>query len=392
MGPLRIAVAGGSIGGLTAGVLLHELGHDVHVFERSTAALQARGAGIVVLPMTEKYFVDRGGGFDSDVALTLTNWSYVDAQGTVTSESPTHNRFSSWNTVYRALLDVLPSERYHLSRQVTGFEQTPDSVTVLFADGEPHECDVLVAADGIASTVRSVVEPDTEPEYAGYVAWRGTVMESELSRETQAMFEDAMVYQVLDHSHILIYAIPGPDDSIAPGERALNFVWYRNAPGPVFDDLMTDRDGVNRGATMPPGMVQQRFLDEMHDDARRNLAPQIREVVLACDAPFIQAIYDMTMQRFVYGRVVVIGDAACSLRPHVAAGTAKACADGWALRDHLAATDDLFAALAAWEAQQLAVARHAAAKTQAMGEASQRLGTMVPDDPGWRFGLFEPGN
>ncbi len=384
---------------MTAGVLLHELGHDVNVYERSTAALQARGAGIVVLPMTEKYFTARGPGLRThgadggEVALTLTDWSYVDAAGNLTSETPTYNRFSSWNTVYRALLDALPSERYHLSAEVVGFTQTAEKVEVHFAGGENHVCDLLVGADGIASTVRSVLEPQTGPIYAGYVAWRGTVMESELTTETQAMFEDAMVYQVLDHSHILVYAIPGPGDTIIPGERALNFVWYRNADEPGFHDLMTDSDGVHRGATMPPGAVQQKYLDEMRDDATAHLAPQLREVVLACDEPFIQAIYDMMMERFVYNRVCVIGDAACSLRPHVAAGTAKACADAWALRDHLAqTTDDLEAALAEWGEQQLAVARHAAAKTQAMGEASQHLGTMVPDDPTWRFGLFEPGN
>ena len=57
----RIAIAGGSIGGLTAGVLLHELGLDVNIFERSSVALESRGAGIVVLPMTERYFTERGG-------------------------------------------------------------------------------------------------------------------------------------------------------------------------------------------------------------------------------------------------------------------------------------------------------------------------------------------
>ena len=46
------------------------------------------------------------------------------------------------------------------------------------------------------------------------------------------------------------------------------------------------------------------------------------------------------------GRVALIGDAACAARPHAAAGTAKAAADGWALAAALGeAGGDIRAAL-----------------------------------------------
>lgn len=396
--PLQIAIAGGSIGGLTAGILLHELGHDVHIYERSTNALEGRGAGIVVLPMTERYFTERGSALGegqagaADVALTLTNWSYVDESGSIVDEAATYNRFTSWNTLYRALLEVLPGDRYHLSHYVTGCVPASEGVAVQFEHGESRDCDLLVAADGIASTVRSIVSPHTTTDYAGYVAWRGTVLESDLEPDTAAVFEDAMVYQVLNHAHILAYAIPGPGDSIIPGERALNFVWYRNAPGPEFEELMVDRNGVHRPATMPPGLAQDRFVAELRQDAERLLAPQLRDLVLACEEPFIQAIFDMAADRFVHGRIALIGDAATALRPHVAAGTAKACADGWALRDHLGMRGDLDASLAEWERQQLELAQTVAGKSRRMGERAQFESTMVPGDPEWRFGLFGPGN
>jgi 2-polyprenyl-6-methoxyphenol hydroxylase-like FAD-dependent oxidoreductase len=47
-GPLRIAVAGGSIGGLCAGLALHGAGFDVQVYERVAGPMETRGAGIVV--------------------------------------------------------------------------------------------------------------------------------------------------------------------------------------------------------------------------------------------------------------------------------------------------------------------------------------------------------
>jgi 2,6-dihydroxypyridine 3-monooxygenase len=53
---------------------------------------------------------------------------------------------------------------------------------------------------------------------------------------------------------------------------------------------------------------------------------------------------------------------------------------------------DIKQALAQWEPQQLALAHSALARTRAMGIASQFDGTMVPGDPDWKFGLWEPGN
>jgi 2,6-dihydroxypyridine 3-monooxygenase len=397
MRPLRISIAGGSIGGLTTAVLLHEQGHDVHVYERSTAALKARGAGIVVLPMTERYFVEKGlalGAADDeepDVALTLTNWSYINEAGDIIDEAATYNRFTSWNTLYRALLDSFPTERYHLASHVTGTTPSDSGVTVRVAGQPDHSCDLLVGADGISSTVRDFVAPDTPIEYSGYVAWRGTVLESDLSADAMQVFDDALVYQILDHSHILAYAIPGPGDSIVPGERALNWVWYRNASPDEYDELMTDRSGIARPLTMPPGLLQDRFIDELRSEANRVLAPQLAEVITKCADTFIQSIFDMTAARFVRDRVLIQGDAASAIRPHVAAGAAKACADAWALRNQLAAHDDLDAALEQWEASQLTLARTVVAKSAAMGRASQVDGVMVPGDANWRFGLSGPG-
>jgi 2,6-dihydroxypyridine 3-monooxygenase len=389
----RVLIAGGSIGGLTAAVLLRDLGCEVDVFERSTSALEDRGAGIVVLPITERYFHERDAA-DTRVSLELTYWSYVDHQGNVTSADPDHFRFSGWSTIYRALFEAYDAGRYHLGHEMIGFDNREDGVTVHFANGSSAHGDLLVCADGLASTGRSILMPDVQPVYAGYVAWRGTTPEAALSARARSDLEDAMLYQVLDPGHILVYAIPDHEGRSSPPHRVINFVWYRNyAAGAPFDDLMRGRDGAQRAATMPPGTIRPEHLAEMRSTAETVLAPTLREVVLRCEEPLIQAVFDLESPKMAFGRVCLIGDAAFGLRPHVAAGQAKACADGWALRDALAATDgDVEAALAAWEPTQLALASQALARTREMGIASQFEGTMVPGDPAWKFGLWEPGN
>ncbi|HXV72859.1 MAG TPA: monooxygenase [Acidimicrobiia bacterium] len=389
----RVIVAGGSIGGLTTAVLLRDLGCDVVVHERADTDLEDRGAGIVVLPITEKYFA-AGGGHEERVSLELTYWRYVDAEGVTLDAAADHFRFSGWSTIYRALLDEFGRTAYHFGHEVVGFETRGDRVEVRLADGGVDEGDLLVFADGMGSTGRSHLAPAVQPEYSGYVAWRGTVPESSLSAATRSLIVDSMVYQVLDPGHILVYAIPSRDGKTEPPERDINFVWYRNyPPGPEFDDLMTDEEGNRRTGTMPPGSIRPEHLAEMRSVATQLLAPQLREIVLGCDLPLIQAVFDVESVRMAFGRVCLLGDAAFTLRPHVAAGQAKACADAWALRDALASCDgDVDRALATWEPTQLDLGRTALARTREMGTASQFESRMVPGDPEWKFGLWEPGN
>lgn len=386
-------MAGGSIGGLTTGVLLRELGCEVEVYERSGEELEDRGAGIVVLPITERYFVERGGP-DDRVSLELTYWSYVDSRGEIIGADADHLRFSGWSTIYRALLDEFGPDRYHHDHEVVGFDQDETKVVARFGDGSTAEGDLLVFADGFGSTGRGLLLPEVRPEYAGYVAWRGTTPEADLSASARSLLADAMVYQVLDHGHILVYAIPDRLGRTAPPDRLINFVWYRNYPaGQAFDDLMLGSDGVRRTGTMPPGSIRDEHIDEMRETAREVLSPALLEVVLECGEPLIQAVFDVHSPEMVFGHVVLIGDAATTLRPHIAAGQAKACADAWALRDALTASSgDLDRALADWGPRQVATARQAYERSKRMGIASQFDGTMVPGDPGWKFGLWEPGN
>jgi 2,6-dihydroxypyridine 3-monooxygenase len=95
----------------------------------------------------------------------------------------------------------------------------------------------------------------------------------------------------------------------------------------------------------------------------------------------------------VFGRTCLLGDAAFAVRPHAAAGTAKAAADGWALAQELTAADgDVGAALAAWEHRQLALGRSLLARCRDIGDSSQFSGTFRPGDPRLIFGLYGPGN
>ncbi len=389
-----VNVAGGSIGGLTAALVLRDAGCDVRVFERSPTALAARGAGIAALDATLRYLLQRGGLRVQDVCSTTSWVRFLHRDGTVRHEQHHPYRFSSWNTIYRSLLGLLGPERYQMGAEVTGFEQAGDRVVVTLSTGERPGADLVVCADGVGSAGRARFQPQARRVYSGYVAWRGTLPEAELSPATLELLGDALTYQLLPDSHILVYPIPGLDGALRRGDRLINMVWYVNvAAGAPLEELMTGQDGVRRPVSLPPGTVTGQALAGLRRDAARLLAPPIAEVVTNVAEPFVQVISDIEVSRMAFGRICLIGDAAFAVRPHAAAGTAKAAEDGWTLAEELTKSGgDVAAALTAWERRQLELGHSLLARCRDIGDSSQFAGTFRPGDPRLIFGLHGPGN
>lgn len=385
---------GGSIGGLTAGLLLRKLGCQVDIYERSSEALQDRGAGIILLPHTHRYFDEHSPLDTGQVSIAPYWWTFLNPAGRVLSKKPLGSLISSWNTIYRGLLSDFGEDGYHLRKEVIGFSQSQDEVRVRFSDGQEAGADLLVAADGINSLARTILNPEVSPSYAGYVAWRGTIPESDLSPAAAEELKNAMVYCLMPTGHALAYAIPSQSGNLAPGQRLMNLVWYYNClEGGPLDDLLTDREGIRRPWSVPPGYVRSDVLSRVRSEAKETMAPVVREVVDGADDLFIQVIFDVASERMAKGRVCLIGDAAFAVRPHAAAGTAKACDDGFALRDALATTDgDVKAALRRWEPGRLQVGSNLIARARWIGEAYQSRFDAIPGDPRLRYGLCGPGN
>jgi 2,6-dihydroxypyridine 3-monooxygenase len=223
------------------------------------------------------------------------------------------------------------------------------------------------------------------------VAWRGLVPERELGAKTEALV-DAITYYVYANSHILVYPIPGPDGSVRAGERLINFVWYRNyLEGSELDHLMTDCNGNRHDVSLPPGTARVEHIAEMRATAGARLPTRLADVVLAAPQPFVQVIVDKETPRMAFSRVCLLGDAAFVVRPHAAAGTAKAAADAWELAAALEARPDIETALAAWEPGQLDLGRKLLERTQRIGRRSQVDCNWRPGDPDLIFGLYEPG-
>lgn len=355
-GPLAVVI-GGSVGGLFTATALRAAGWRVKVFEQSPRELDSRGGGIVLQPPIVRAFAFGGVPVPRDAGVDSVDRIYLDAHDKIVQRLHMPQTQTAWNVIYTALKRALPADVVHAGESFERFEQDGDRVIARFASGRVEQADLLVGADGGRSNVRAQLLPDARPAYAGYVAWRGLVDERELPDAVLRVLRERFTFQQGDAHLFLTYLVPGRDGAVEPGERRVNWVWYRRLAQDRLPALFLAQDGTQRDGSLPPGAMRDDHRRELVEAGRLMLAPTLSSLVDATRAPFVQAIQDLAVDRMVFGRVVLLGDAACLVRPHTAAGVAKAAENAVDLAEALqdvARGETFDAALARWEARQLA--------------------------------------
>lgn len=365
----RIAIIGGSIAGLLAGLLLLRENWDVHIYERSGDELAGRGAGIAPHRALFDACTQAGIDLEYTIGVESAGRTMLDRDGHVVASNAMRQLFTSWGLLYRSLRAVFPDARYHNGTTVHGIHADESGVQLTFDNGAHEFADWVIGADGLRSLVRQTVAPDSRQHYAGYAAWRGLVVESSLPDALRYQLERGMTFYVPKDEHFLGYTVAGPNDTLVRGERWYNWVWYRPLPtGPRFDTTFTDDDGTLHQDGIPPPRIRRPVIDALRAAATTCLPPQFRSVVLATEQPFLQPIVELDSAQLVRGRCVLIGDAAFTARPHIGLGVSKAAGDAATLSRAFASADNgIPAALKRWETARLAHGRAAVARGAALG-------------------------
>lgn len=371
MAPARILIVGGSLGGLLAANLLARAGHAVTVLEKAAGSLDGRGAGIV----THRPLIDAlraaGATVDDTLGVPVQRRVALDVHGDTVASTDCAQVLTSWSRLYALLRAVLPAGCSAGGQALLRVEQQASGVQAVLADGRRLQADLLIASDGIRSTVRGQFAPGVQPRYAGYLAWRGVCDEGVLSRHTRDTLFGHFAFGLPDGEQMIGYPVAGPGNTTRPGARRYNFVWYRPADEAVtLKRLMTDADGLHHPGGIAPQQVSWREIAAMREAGRRLLAPQWAEVLEKTAQPFLQPIHDLASERLAFGRVALIGDAAFVARPHVGMGVTKAGEDALALAECVARHGATPAALQAYEAMRLAPG-------QAVVERGRRLGAYL---------------
>lgn len=367
----RIVVVGGSLGGLFAANVLHRDGHDVTVLEKVRGSMNGRGAGIVSHDALESALGRAGLQADASLGVAVPGRVMLRSDGSTDTLLDMPQVLTSWSRLYQLLLAAFPAERYLQGTAVTRVEEHADGVTVhAERDGQAQQWqgDLVVASDGIRSVVRQQYFAQTQPRYAGYVAWRGVCDESVLSQHTLATLFPRFGFCMTDTEQIIGYPVAGPGNDLSPGRRAYNFVWYRPvAAGDALARLMTDADGVHHPQGVPPNRVSWRHIAQARQEAQRLLAPQFAEVIEKTAQPFFQPIFDLQSDRLCAGRIAVMGDAAFVARPHIGMGVTKAAEDAVALADAIQLHGATREALQAYESARLQAGQQAVARARWLG-------------------------
>lgn len=377
MSQARVLVVGGSLGGLMTANLLARAGHRVTVLERATGAMDGRGAGIVTHRALVEGLRRCGMPADYDLGVAIPGRITLDSDGITLAEMRLPQVLTSWSRLYqllKALLSGAASVEYRQGVVVERVEQDACGVQA-YTPAQRFEGDLLIAADGIRSAVRQQYWPEVQPEYAGYVAWRGLCDEAVLSRRTRETVFERFGFCLSAGEQLLGYPVAGPTQSTEPGQRSWNFVWYRSAAAPQrLAELLTDADGTHHPLGIAPHQVSWRAIGQMRADARRLLAPAFAEIIEKCAQPFLQPIYDVYSSQLAHGRVALLGDAAFVARPHVGMGVTKAMLDALALEQCLREHGATAQALQAYAHARIPPGQAVVERARGLGACMQACG------------------
>lgn len=309
---MRILIAGGGIGGLTAALCLARQGHAVDVFEQSPVFAET-GAGIQLSPNCTRVLHHLG------LEAPLRDAAFL----------PEGTEFRQWRTgrviAARPLGDAVVKAHgfpyYHIHRgdllNVLVEAATQHEGIVLHTDARVseldtaapalrvndtwHKAEVIVGADGIHSTLREILWGKESPAFTGNVAWRALVPAERLPR---GLVRPMSTVWWGPGKHFVHYYVRGGNlvNCVCVVEKAGWEIESWTEPGD-FAELQADFAG-------------------WHEGIQTLLAHAER------DSLFKWALHDREpMADWGQGRVTLLGDACHPTLPFMAQGAAMAIED-----------------------------------------------------------------
>jgi 2-polyprenyl-6-methoxyphenol hydroxylase-like FAD-dependent oxidoreductase len=243
----------------------------------------------------------------------------------------------------RAILRARLGESFHPGKAVTGYQESPDKVTVTLADGTTAEGDVLVGADGIRSAVRRQKLPGTLVIDAG-VRGLGVFGRTPLTPELAAqlpphLFEGVLIAADQTGSRLLI-AVYRPRQ---PAPEAAKAIAPDVTLEPVGDYVMISCS-VPPGTEIPPAAQWTEDTPAMLRDAMlaaiEGWHPAARALVENVDLDSVFVIpfgFLEPAPPWEPSRVTLAGDAAHAMLPTLGLGANLALRDAASLLGRLSA-------------------------------------------------------
>ncbi|MCS5478211.1 FAD-dependent monooxygenase [Corynebacterium sp. YIM 101645] len=328
--PVKVAIVGGGIGGLSAAVLLLQQGHDVTVFEQAPEIKEV-GAGLVMAPNAVRLLRRMGAldRFTSTAVQLEQGWEFRRwDNGTVLSVENLdtrcqelygeHTYVSHRADLLEAIGELFPPERLHLGSRVADVAQDADGVTLTMEDGTIHTAEILIGADGVHSVVRQHLVGTSPAEDSGMSAFRSLVP---VDKAPEFARRPAQTLWIGPEHHLVHYPVSSG--------KYINLVAFAPA-GAYTRESWT--------ATVDLEEFQAEFT---------GWDPRLEELIANAERPGRWALLDRApLKQWSYGRITLMGDAAHPMFPFFAQGAAQAIEDAAVLADSVTRfSDDLETAL-----------------------------------------------
>ncbi|MEP7114856.1 MAG: flavin-dependent oxidoreductase [Ilumatobacteraceae bacterium] len=333
-----IIIAGGGIGGLTTALSLHRAGFPVRVFE-SVDRIQALGVGINLLPHAVRELDALG--LAADLAangLTPTTLAYFTKRGEPIWDEPrglsagyrwpqiSIHRGELHTVLHAAAAAEIGADRIHTGCHLAQFTDRADGVQATFidrrtgADSATATGSMLIACDGIHSVARRHFYPhEGMPKWNGALLWRGLA-------EGAPVFDGrTMVWAGHPRQKFVLYPLLDLPD----GRQQLNFI----AELRTDDTELLEREDWNR-----PGALDD-FLPEFAGWTFPWL--DIPSLIASAPATYLFPMVDRDpVERWSFGRVTLLGDAAHPMYPIGSNGASQAILDARTLAGCLSSYPD----------------------------------------------------
>ncbi len=343
---MAVLIIGAGIAGLTAALSLHQIGIEARVFE-SVDTIEPLGVGINTLPHAVRELTDLGlADRLAETAIPTAELAYYSKHGKLIWTEP-RGRAAGYNwpqfSIHRGTLQMLllqaARERLGADHIVAGhplvaWEDTGDGVRASFinrrtgAKTEAHG-ELLLAADGIHSTVRAQLYPsEGPPAWKGAILWRGVTRgPSFLTGRTMAM---------IGHEHQKFVCYP-----ISSAEPIVNWI----AELKFKADYQWRREDWNRRGDFSDFLPQfESWCFDWLD---------VPALIRGADRCYEYPMVDRDpLERWTFGRVTLLGDAAHPMYPIGSNGASQAILDARVLTREIRAHGTTESALQRYELER----------------------------------------
>lgn len=309
-------IIGAGIGGLSASIALRQRGIETVIYE-SSIRFKDVGAGIL-MPPNAMYVLSRLGISEKITRKghLINSLQIMNKRGCPLSNSS--SSFKIKGVMYRTvsirrseLHDILyskvPNNSIKLNHKANELKHGSNGITVVFQNGNSVKGNFLIGSDGMRSSIRSQIFPNSKLRDSGQICWRGICKINLDHRWSSQLTElwgngSRFGFVKINDSSVYWYATLNKTQHFQESDDIKNYLLY----------------------------TYSKYISI------------VRDIILNTDEHTIitKNLYDLyPLNKWYHKSTVLIGDAAHAATPNLGQGGAQAIEDSYAIARHMSQTE-----------------------------------------------------